>query len=82
MVYMYQEVRMISSIQSVYEPGLRFFVCMWFLSSGLESGVPQQAAHVPSMNVDFDAVFGTQGAKNDVKPAAGKIATEEACSSI
>ncbi|XP_053089280.1 phosphatidylinositol-binding clathrin assembly protein isoform X4 [Pangasianodon hypophthalmus] len=38
---------------------------------GLESGVPQQAAHISTMNVDFDAVFGTQGANNDVKPAAG-----------
>lgn len=25
------------------------------------------------MNVDFDAVFGSQGANNDVKPAAGKV---------
>lgn len=45
-----------------------FFI---FLSSGIESGVPQQAAHVSTMNVDFDAVFGTEGANNDVKPAAG-----------
>lgn len=42
------------------------------LSSGLESGGPQQAAHISTMNVDFDAVFGAQGANNDVKPAAGK----------
>lgn len=48
------------------------------LSSGLESGAPQQAAHIAAMNVDFDAVFGTQGANNDVKPAAGKIPTKGA----
>ncbi|XP_035375947.1 phosphatidylinositol-binding clathrin assembly protein isoform X3 [Electrophorus electricus] len=38
---------------------------------GLESGAPQQAAHIPAMNVDFDAVFGSQAASTDVKPAAG-----------
>ncbi|XP_058249962.1 phosphatidylinositol-binding clathrin assembly protein isoform X1 [Hemibagrus wyckioides] len=38
---------------------------------GLESGAPQQAAHISTMNVDFDAVFGSQGANKDVKPAAG-----------
>ncbi|KAK3568040.1 hypothetical protein QTP86_029101 [Hemibagrus guttatus] len=38
---------------------------------GLESGAPQQAAHISTMNVDFDAVFGAQGANKDVKPAAG-----------
>ncbi|XP_060730804.1 phosphatidylinositol-binding clathrin assembly protein isoform X2 [Tachysurus vachellii] len=38
---------------------------------GLESGAPQQAAQISTMNVDFDAVFGNQGANKDVKPAAG-----------
>uniref|UniRef100_A0A8B9LEL3 Si:ch211-200p22.4 n=1 Tax=Astyanax mexicanus TaxID=7994 RepID=A0A8B9LEL3_ASTMX len=35
------------------------------------SGPPQQATHISTMNVDFDAVFGAQSANNDVKPAAG-----------
>ncbi|XP_053485395.1 phosphatidylinositol-binding clathrin assembly protein isoform X4 [Ictalurus furcatus] len=38
---------------------------------GLESGAPPQAARISTMNVDFDAVFGIQGASSDVKPAAG-----------
>lgn len=62
---------------SVYKPGLKFCVRMWFSSSGLESGAPQQAAHISTLNVDFDAVFGSQGANKDVKPAAGKIPTKE-----
>ncbi|XP_076843607.1 phosphatidylinositol-binding clathrin assembly protein isoform X3 [Brachyhypopomus gauderio] len=37
---------------------------------GLESGV-QQPAHIPALNVDFDAVFGSQAASAEVKPAAG-----------
>lgn len=52
------------------------------LSSGLESGSPQQAAQISTMNVDFDAVFGSQGANNDVKPAAGKIPAKAAYLSI
>lgn len=55
---------------------------MWFLSLGLESGAPQQAAPISTMNVDFDAVFGTQGANSDVKPAAGKIPTKGAYLSV
>ncbi|XP_062850393.1 phosphatidylinositol-binding clathrin assembly protein isoform X2 [Trichomycterus rosablanca] len=39
--------------------------CAW---GGLESGA---GAHMSAMNVDFDAVFGAQGANNDVKPTAG-----------
>ncbi|KAI5625892.1 phosphatidylinositol-binding clathrin assembly protein isoform X3 [Silurus asotus] len=38
---------------------------------GLERGAPQQAAQIPGMNVDFDAVFGTQTANNEVTPAPG-----------
>lgn len=53
-------------------------LCMHvILSSGLESGAPEQAAQISSMKVDFDAVFGNQGANKDVKPAAGKIPTKE-----
>lgn len=52
------------------------------LSSGLESGAPPQAARISTMNVDFDAVFGIQGASSDVKPAAGKIPTKGAYLSI
>uniref|UniRef100_A0A3B4DZ09 Phosphatidylinositol-binding clathrin assembly protein n=1 Tax=Pygocentrus nattereri TaxID=42514 RepID=A0A3B4DZ09_PYGNA len=47
------------------------FLCMCDLFSGLESSAPQPTAHIPTMNVDFDAVFGAQSANNDVKPAAG-----------
>uniref|UniRef100_A0A4W4EGY8 Phosphatidylinositol-binding clathrin assembly protein n=1 Tax=Electrophorus electricus TaxID=8005 RepID=A0A4W4EGY8_ELEEL len=35
-------------------------------SSKLWLGAPQQAAHIPAMNVDFDAVFGSQAARFDV----------------
>ncbi|XP_030635540.1 phosphatidylinositol-binding clathrin assembly protein isoform X2 [Chanos chanos] len=39
---------------------------------GLETGgIQQQAAPVPSMSVDFDAVFGTKVTSNEEKPAAG-----------
>ncbi|KAJ8407160.1 hypothetical protein AAFF_G00288360 [Aldrovandia affinis] len=37
---------------------------------GLEPHPVPQAAHMPVMNVDFDAVFGTKVANNDAKPAA------------
>ncbi|XP_060787372.1 phosphatidylinositol-binding clathrin assembly protein isoform X2 [Neoarius graeffei] len=56
----------IPSVQST--PSISTSNSAW---GGIESGVPQQAAHVSTMNVDFDAVFGTEGANNDVKPAAG-----------
>ncbi|KAI1898203.1 hypothetical protein AGOR_G00069930 [Albula goreensis] len=37
---------------------------------GLDTHPAPQTAPLPAMNVDFDAVFGTKAANNDVKPAA------------
>lgn len=53
-------------------------IFIWTLFSGLDSRAGQQAAHVSALNVDFDAVFGSQGANNDVKPTAGKTFIKEA----
>ncbi|XP_072543572.1 phosphatidylinositol-binding clathrin assembly protein isoform X12 [Salminus brasiliensis] len=56
----------IPAVQST--PSISTATSAW---GGLESGAPQQSAHMATMNVDFDAVFGAQSANNDVKPAAG-----------
>uniref|UniRef100_A0A3B1J9S0 Phosphatidylinositol-binding clathrin assembly protein n=1 Tax=Astyanax mexicanus TaxID=7994 RepID=A0A3B1J9S0_ASTMX len=56
----------IPAVQST--PSISTATSAW---GGLESGPPQQATHISTMNVDFDAVFGAQSANNDVKPAAG-----------
>ncbi|XP_036452240.1 phosphatidylinositol-binding clathrin assembly protein isoform X4 [Colossoma macropomum] len=56
----------IPAVQST--PSISTATSAW---GGLESSAPQPTAHIPTMNVDFDAVFGTQSANNDVKPAAG-----------
>ncbi|XP_036452239.1 phosphatidylinositol-binding clathrin assembly protein isoform X3 [Colossoma macropomum] len=60
----------IPAVQST--PSISTATSAW---GGLESSAPQPTAHIPTMNVDFDAVFGTQSANNDVKPAAGKISS-------
>ncbi|XP_066536497.1 phosphatidylinositol-binding clathrin assembly protein isoform X3 [Hoplias malabaricus] len=56
----------IPAVQST--PSISTATSAW---GGLESGALQQTTRMPAMNVDFDAVFGTQSANNDVKPAAG-----------
>uniref|UniRef100_A0A3B4DU82 Phosphatidylinositol-binding clathrin assembly protein n=1 Tax=Pygocentrus nattereri TaxID=42514 RepID=A0A3B4DU82_PYGNA len=56
----------IPAVQST--PSISTATSAW---GGLESSAPQPTAHIPTMNVDFDAVFGAQSANNDVKPAAG-----------
>ncbi|KAL6490860.1 hypothetical protein MHYP_G00012050 [Metynnis hypsauchen] len=61
----------IPAVQST--PSISTATSAW---GGLESSAPQPTARVPTMNVDFDAVFGTQSANNDVKPAAGKISSK------
>lgn len=38
---------------------------------GLESSTLHPMASIPTMNVDFDAVFGTKTSDSDVKPSAG-----------
>ncbi|KAI2662806.1 Phosphatidylinositol-binding clathrin assembly protein [Labeo rohita] len=38
---------------------------------GLESSTLHPMASMPTMNVDFDAVFGTKASNSDVKPSAG-----------
>uniref|UniRef100_A0A8C2KAR4 Phosphatidylinositol-binding clathrin assembly protein n=1 Tax=Cyprinus carpio TaxID=7962 RepID=A0A8C2KAR4_CYPCA len=43
--------------------------CMCVLLSGLESSTLHPMASMPTMNVDFDAVFGTNTSNSDVKPA-------------
>ncbi|XP_048039816.1 phosphatidylinositol-binding clathrin assembly protein isoform X3 [Chanodichthys erythropterus] len=40
---------------------------------GLESSTLHPMASIPTMNVDFDAVFGTKSSNSDVKPSAGKM---------
>ncbi|KAI4876623.1 hypothetical protein NFI96_020550 [Prochilodus magdalenae] len=55
----------IPAVQST--PSISTATSAW---GGLESGAPQPTVHISAMNVDFDAVFGTQSANNDVKPAA------------
>uniref|UniRef100_A0A672RZI6 Phosphatidylinositol-binding clathrin assembly protein n=1 Tax=Sinocyclocheilus grahami TaxID=75366 RepID=A0A672RZI6_SINGR len=46
-------------------------MCMCVLLSGLESSTLHPMASMPTMNVDFDAVFGTKASNSDVKPSAG-----------
>ncbi|XP_052417444.1 phosphatidylinositol-binding clathrin assembly protein isoform X3 [Carassius gibelio] len=38
---------------------------------GLESSILHPMTSMPTMNVDFDAVFGTKASNSDVKPSAG-----------
>uniref|UniRef100_A0A672RZ00 Phosphatidylinositol-binding clathrin assembly protein n=1 Tax=Sinocyclocheilus grahami TaxID=75366 RepID=A0A672RZ00_SINGR len=40
---------------------------------GLESSTLHPMASMPTMNVDFDAVFGTNASNSDVKPSAGDL---------
>lgn len=51
-------------------------VCVCVLLSGLESSTLHPMASIPTMNVDFDAVFGTKASNSDVKPSAGKMSHE------
>ncbi|XP_051553756.1 phosphatidylinositol-binding clathrin assembly protein-like isoform X1 [Myxocyprinus asiaticus] len=44
--------------------------------SGLESSTLHPMASMPTMNVDFDAVFGTKASNSDVKPSAGYDAVD------
>uniref|UniRef100_A0A673JS41 Phosphatidylinositol-binding clathrin assembly protein n=1 Tax=Sinocyclocheilus rhinocerous TaxID=307959 RepID=A0A673JS41_9TELE len=48
-------------------------MCMCVLLSGLESSTLHPMASMPTMNVDFDAVFGTKASNSDVKPSAGDL---------
>uniref|UniRef100_W5NCN1 Phosphatidylinositol-binding clathrin assembly protein n=1 Tax=Lepisosteus oculatus TaxID=7918 RepID=W5NCN1_LEPOC len=43
------------------------------LFSGLDAHPIQQSVPMPTMSVDFDAVFGNKVANNDVKPASGDL---------
>ncbi len=47
--------------------------CMCVLLSGLESSTLHPMASMSTMNVDFDAVFGTKASNSEVKPSAGKM---------
>lgn len=54
-------------------PFYMFCVCVCVLLSGLESSTLHPMASIPTMNVDFDAVFGTKSSNSDVNPSAGKM---------
>lgn len=53
-----------------------YMFCVFVLLSGLESSTLHPMASIPTMNVDFDAVFGTKASNSDVKPSAGKMSHE------
>lgn len=59
-----------------YVTSMFYCVCVCVLHSGVDGSTLHSMTSIPTMNVDFDAVFGTKASNTGVKPSAGKLSPE------